>query len=90
MKAKIPNGTRVKVKIGHRLWKSNGKGGTIEYDMCPELKADTASVQYTYGEKSETDSKYSPGDERTYAQYALKFDKHGVRAWFNESDLIIQ
>jgi len=89
MKAKYPNGTRVKVKIGHRMWSNDGNGKIMETDTAPYLTEDTATVMYTYGEKSETDWKFSKGDDG-YKQYGLKFDKYGEISWFDESDLIVE
>lgn len=88
MKARYPNGTRVKVKYGHLIY-SSFKGNTGWSDARPELTEDTATVAYTYGEKSETDGKYSKGDAG-YKSYALTFDKYGTIAWFDEKHLIPQ
>lgn len=83
LKAKYPNGTRVKVSVGHLIYSFEG-GKCSSQDISPHLTEDVATVEYTYGEKSETDYKYSRG-ERGYSQYCLKFDKYGSIAWFNES-----
>lgn len=82
MEQKFKNGDRVKVKVGHPIWqRSNGK---VEWmDMMPELTQDIATVEYTYGEKSETDYRFSKGEEG-YKEYSLKFDNHGSISWFNE------
>jgi len=84
MNQKYFKGTRVKVLIGHALW-SNKNEVT---DIRPELTEDIATVEYTYGEMSEIDSKYSKG-EQGYRDYCLKFDKYGSIAWFDEDDIIL-
>lgn len=93
---KYKKGDRVKVTIGHSLWspkkmpqfdKYKYLGNDYDfhlYDMNPELTEDTATVEYTYGEMSEIDFRYSKG-ERGYKQYSLKFDKHGSISWFDEN-----
>lgn len=86
MKAKYPNGIRVKVKYGHTMW-SMYKGNLTVQDIRPELTQDVATVMYTYGEMSETDHRFSKGDEG-YKSYSLKFDKYGQIAWFEEDHLI--
>ena len=90
-------GDRVKVKYGHLLWSNDDRvkfgkfiqqdGKTKLWDMRPELTEDIATVEYSYGEMSETDFRFSKG-EQGYKQYSLKFDKHGSIAWFDEVDLI--
>lgn len=85
MKAKYPNGTRVKVTIGHPMWSNKGP----VTDLAPHLTEDTATVMYTYGEKSETDNRYTKGYSG-YKQYGLRFDKYGEIAWFDEERLIPQ
>lgn len=80
---KYQKGDRVKVLVGHPIWSNNG--GWL--DVAPQLTQDIATVEYTYGEMSEIDSKYSKG-ENGYKEYSLKFDKHGSVAWFDEKNII--
>lgn len=56
------------------------------FDIRPELTEDIATVEYTYGEKSETDYRFSGGDAE-YKRYCIKFDKHGTISWFDEEQL---
>lgn len=81
---KYKKGDRVKVLIGHPMWQSDGEGKVRNFDCRPELTQDVATVEYSYGEKSETDSRYSPG-EQGYKSYSLKFDKYGSISWFEEN-----
>lgn len=80
---KYKQGDRVKVLFGHPMWSNND--GWI--DIAPYLTEDVATVEYSYGEKSETDSRFSK-DGSGYHQYSLKFDKYGSVAWFNENTII--
>lgn len=89
MKAKYPNGTRVKVKYGHLIWNIGGGKEMKATDISPHLTEDIATVEYTYGEKSETDFRYSQGDDG-YKRYSLRFDKFGGISWFDEDCLIPQ
>lgn len=93
---KYKKGERVKVLVGHRIW-SNGMdfpnakllasdGKFKEYDIRPELTEDIATVEYTYGQMSESDWKYSKGEDG-YKRYSLKFDNHGSIAWFDEENI---
>ncbi len=84
---KYKKGDRVKVLIGHPIWTISGKNKGQVMDAMPQLVEDTATVEYTYGEKSETDWKFSKGDSG-YKQYCLNFDKHGSIAWFDEDHII--
>lgn len=96
-KQKYQKGDRVKVLIGHRMWSSGMEipGAKLlrsgdkfkEYDISPHLTEDIATVQYTYGEMSEIDERFSKGDDG-YKSYCLKFDKNGTISWFEE-DVII-
>lgn len=86
MDQKYKKGDRVKVSIGQPIWQNNN--GKIEWlDIHPEYKDDVATVEYTYGEMSEVDPKFSP-DEQGYKQYCLNFDKYGKISWFSEHDIL--
>lgn len=86
MEQKYKKGDRVKVLVGHLMWTL--KGGVVTHeDIRPELTEDTATVEYTYGQMSEIDERYSKGDSG-YESYSLNFDKHGSIAWFDE-DIIV-
>lgn len=97
MEQKYKKGERVRVLVGHRLWSSDPlfKGGKVlsengkfkEIDINPELTEDTATVEYTYGQASETDSRFSKGKDG-YDRYSLRFDKHGSICWFDEFDIV--
>lgn len=80
-KAKYPNGTRVKVKMGYSMMDLQG-GKYVNYDLRPELTMDTATVEYTFGEI------YDGKGEDAFKTYALKFDKHGSISWFSEDNII--
>ncbi len=56
------------------------------FDIRPELTKDIATVAYTYGEKSETDFKYSKTEDG-YKKYSLIFDNYGSISWFHEDQL---
>lgn len=84
---KYKKGDRVKVIIGHSMWKVGGGKDAELIDIHPQLTEDIATVEYTYGEKSEIDSLYSKGDSG-YKRYRLRFDKHGSISWFDEENLI--
>lgn len=86
MEQKYKKGERVKVLVGHNIWHFKDGQATHE-DIRPELKEDTATVEHTYGELSETDCKFSKGD-RGYKQYGLRFDKYGYMAWFDEHNIV--
>ena len=79
--AKYPNGTRVKVKVGHPMLEFKD-GKYVKYDLRPELTMDTATVEYTYGEA------YGGVSKDTFKNYSLRFDKHGLVSWFDEDNLI--
>jgi len=84
---KYNKGDRVKVIIGHPILAINGDGKSDLVDTMPELTKDIATVEYTYGEMSETDNRFSKGDGG-YKRYSLNFDKYGSISWFNESVII--
>ena len=84
---KYKKGDRVKVLVGHPIWTISGKDKGKMEDICPELTEDIATVQYTYGEMSEIDRRYSKGDDG-YKKYSLKFDKYGSISWFDESIIV--
>lgn len=84
---KFHKGDRVKVLIGHPMWTISGKNKGKCVDLSPELTEDIATVNYTYGEMSETDGRYSKGDDG-YKRYSLTFDKHGTISWFDEQIII--
>lgn len=83
---KYQKGDRVKVLVGHRIWHFKEGMAGME-DIRPELKDDTATVEYTYGQMSEMDNRYSKGEDG-YKSYSLKFDTYGSIAWFDEDDII--
>ena len=83
---KYKSGDRVKVLVGHRIWHFREGEAAME-DIRPELKNDIATVEYTYGEMSEKDNRYSKGEDG-YKSYSLKFDTYGSIAWFDEDDII--
>lgn len=82
IKAIYPKGTKVKVKYGHLILEGNKV-----IDIRPELTTEIGIVEYTYGEKSETDSKYD-SSPRGYKQYSLYFEGRGSICWFHEYNLI--
>ena len=84
---KYKKGDRVKVLVGSQMWTNHGKGNVTIRDTMAELMQDTATVEYTYGEKSETDGRFSKGEDG-YKRYCLNFDKHGSIAWFDEQIII--
>lgn len=94
---KYKKGDRVKVNVGHWMYSNKenssigkfigkSENGGFYYDIRPQLTEDTATVEYTYGEKSETDGRFSKG-ESGYKQYSLKFDKYGSISWFDEENI---
>lgn len=87
MAQKFQKGDRVKVLNGHIIWEY-ADGKFKRQDLRPELKEDTATVEYTYGQMSEVDWRYSKGTNG-YKEYSLKFDKYGSISWFHEKDIIL-
>lgn len=71
---KYPDGTRVKVSVGHPMIEYID-GELKNLDFRPEYTNDTATVVGTYA------SKYGGADNRSYI---LNFDKHGRISWFDE------
>lgn len=86
MVQKYQRGDRVKVLVGHRIWVVN-YNERKERDIAAYLKDDIATVQYTYGQMSEVDKRFSKS-EIGYKEYCLKFDKYGTIAWFDEEIII--
>lgn len=82
---KYQKGDRVKVLVGHPMWST--KGGWL--DINPELTEDAGTIEYTYGQMSEIDSRYSTG-EQGYRQYCINFDKHGSISWFDEENIVLE
>jgi hypothetical protein len=83
---KYKKGERVKVFVGHPMWSISGPNKGRVQDLRPELTEDTATVEYTYGQMSESDFKYSKGSDG-YKRYSLIFDKHGSICWFDEENI---
>lgn len=97
---KYLKGDRVRVLVGNRVWcplsykrhfplanviMENDKWAVI--DIMPHYTEDIGTIEYTYGQMSEIDNKYSKGEDG-YKKYSIKFDKYGSVSWFDERDIV--